>query len=75
MSDAADRPVWVIEAPDQRNTMPPPVVYGQTPDGVGDHGPAAVLQTGVTYTVRVHWIDRSDGGALLRLGDERAFIP
>ena len=73
--DAADRSVWSIETPDDRNTLEPPVVYGEAPDGVLEHGPAAILQVGVTYSVRVNWIDRSDGRVILRFGDERAFIP
>ena len=51
------------------------MVYGEAPDGVLEHGPAAILQVGVTYSVRVNWIDRSDGRVILRFGDERAFIP
>jgi hypothetical protein len=76
VSDAADRIVWAIETPDERNTIQPPVVYGEVPDGTREYpGPAAALQTGFTYTVRVDWIDRSDGRVLVRFGDERAFTP
>ena len=76
VSDAADRIVWAVETPDERNTIQPPVVYGEVPDGAREYpGPAAALQTGFTYTVRVDWIDRSDGRVLVRFGDERTFRP
>jgi hypothetical protein len=76
VSDAANRAMWWIETPDDRNALHPPVVYGELPDGVTEVLPPAPLQTGgITYTVTVRWIDRSNGQILLRLGDEKQFIP
>lgn len=49
--DAADRPLWVLEADRIANTIAPPVHYGTVPDGARQIGSVLPLQPG--FAVRI----------------------
>lgn len=73
--DAADRATWIVEHPDNRNTVAPPVVYGRQPAGTIRLAGVTPLQTGFPYRVVLFRVDRSTGQVLVEALGETVFIP
>ena len=75
VADAADRATWIVEHPDNRNTIAPPVVYGRQPAGTIRLAGVTPLQSGFSYTVTLFRVDRSTGQVLVEALAEAGFTP
>ena len=75
VEDAAARPTWVIQNPDSRNTIGPPVVYGHSPPGTIRLAGVDPLQAGFPYRIVLFRTDRSTGQVLVESIGEATFTP
>jgi hypothetical protein len=75
VEDAAARATWIIENPDNQNTIGPPVVYGHSPPGTIRLAGVDPLFTGFPFTVVLFRTDRSTGQVLVEAVGQSTFTP
>jgi hypothetical protein len=67
--------MWIIEIPQHRNGMAPPVLYGDIPEEAIEFTGPETLSSGFQHTAILFRIERMNGQVLVQLAGQRSFTP